>query len=323
MKKRITVSCITFLVTAFLAVLLFPVHTSAAHGPGLVTWEELVNSWSPQHPEYSNVYFGTPAAPSKRVIATNYYYRGRRSTGGDSFYGYDAFGNMVSAIQMAGTSMGVETFEYDSQGRVTRHNIYSYNGTQLSSWTIYSRNEQGQIIRATSYNEDSPSGDGYGHVDYNYSGGRLVSYNSAFRFGSGMIYGSVQFGYDAFGNLVTEVSDNYANIMEYDSLGRLVKGYTYRGGALDRTAIFSYDKDGYLSKIVDGNVTSVYVYEPVAAPAPVPVPAPGQYIDGFDPAYYGLANPDVVAILGNDPATLYNHYLLFGKAEGRLPAALK
>lgn len=51
--------------------------------------------------------------------------------------------------------------------------------------------------------------------------------------------------------------------------------------------------------------------------APVTLPD-GQV---FDPDYYAQNNPDVVASVGTDPAMLYQHYLLFGKAEGRQPYA--
>ena len=51
--------------------------------------------------------------------------------------------------------------------------------------------------------------------------------------------------------------------------------------------------------------------------------APKQMPDGgiFDAEYYAAANPDVVAVLGTDEALLYQHYLICGKAEGRLPYA--
>ena len=41
----------------------------------------------------------------------------------------------------------------------------------------------------------------------------------------------------------------------------------------------------------------------------------------FDPDFYATSYPDVVACLGKSESVLYNHYLLFGKAEGRLPYA--
>lgn len=47
------------------------------------------------------------------------------------------------------------------------------------------------------------------------------------------------------------------------------------------------------------------------------LPLPNE--DIFDPAYYAKAYPDVVAALGNDSNTLYQHYVLFGINEGRMP----
>ncbi len=41
----------------------------------------------------------------------------------------------------------------------------------------------------------------------------------------------------------------------------------------------------------------------------------------FDPVFYAERYPDVVEALGNDAKALANHYLQYGKAEGRLPAA--
>ena len=41
----------------------------------------------------------------------------------------------------------------------------------------------------------------------------------------------------------------------------------------------------------------------------------------FDPAFYGAAYPDVTAVFGTDAQALLNHYLTYGMAEGRFPAA--
>jgi hypothetical protein len=51
--------------------------------------------------------------------------------------------------------------------------------------------------------------------------------------------------------------------------------------------------------------------------------APKTMPDGgtFDAEFYAANNPDVVAVFGTDEAALYNHYLQYGKAEGRLPYA--
>ena len=41
----------------------------------------------------------------------------------------------------------------------------------------------------------------------------------------------------------------------------------------------------------------------------------------FDAEYYAASNPDVVAAFGNNADIMYVHYVLFGKAEGRLAVA--
>ena len=49
--------------------------------------------------------------------------------------------------------------------------------------------------------------------------------------------------------------------------------------------------------------------------------APKQMPDGtvFDADFYAATYPDVAAVLGTDETIFYNHYVLCGKAEGRLP----
>ena len=51
--------------------------------------------------------------------------------------------------------------------------------------------------------------------------------------------------------------------------------------------------------------------------------APKTMSDGqvFDAEFYANTYPDVKAAFGTDEAKLYEHYLVFGKAEGRLPYA--
>lgn len=55
----------------------------------------------------------------------------------------------------------------------------------------------------------------------------------------------------------------------------------------------------------------------LAAAAEIPVNA----AEAFDPVYYAAAYPDVAAVVGTDADALLNHYLLYGKSEGRLPNA--
>ena len=51
--------------------------------------------------------------------------------------------------------------------------------------------------------------------------------------------------------------------------------------------------------------------------------SPKQMPDGttFDAEYYAQTYPDVAAAVGSDETALYNHYVQFGKAEGRKPYA--
>ena len=41
----------------------------------------------------------------------------------------------------------------------------------------------------------------------------------------------------------------------------------------------------------------------------------------FDAEFYAETYPDVKAVFGNDEAALYNHYIQYGKSEGRLAYA--
>ena len=63
-------------------------------------------------------------------------------------------------------------------------------------------------------------------------------------------------------------------------------------------------------------LTGIAMSVPVFA-APITLP------DGtvFDPEYYAQQNPDVTAALGTDAVVLYQHYVMFGKNEGRQPYA--
>lgn len=53
---------------------------------------------------------------------------------------------------------------------------------------------------------------------------------------------------------------------------------------------------------------------------PMAFAAPKTMSDGatFDAEYYAENNPDVKAVFGTDEDLLYQHYVMFGKAEGRL-----
>ncbi len=40
-------------------------------------------------------------------------------------------------------------------------------------------------------------------------------------------------------------------------------------------------------------------------------------VKGFNAEYYAASNPELVAVLGNDPDVLYRHYINYGRREGR------
>lgn len=65
-------------------------------------------------------------------------------------------------------------------------------------------------------------------------------------------------------------------------------------------------------------LAAVSLMIPMLAVMPVHA-APQTMADGstFDSEFYAQNNPDVVAVFGNDATSLYNHYVLCGKAEGR------
>ena len=80
----------------------------------------------------------------------------------------------------------------------------------------------------------------------------------------------------------------------------------------------------YHHYVLCGKAEGRLPYAPTELTAPAPAAGPKVMADGnlFDPVYYATKNPDVVAILGTDEAVLYQHYLLAGSKEGRLPYEL-
>ena len=75
-----------------------------------------------------------------------------------------------------------------------------------------------------------------------------------------------------------------------------------------------------IQKLIAVFATALTVLAGNAMPA---FAAPQTMPDGgtFDAEFYASTYPDVAAVLGTDATVLYQHYLLAGKAEGRLPYA--
>lgn len=120
--------------------------------------------------------------------------------------------------------------------------------------------------------------------------------------------------------------------LEYVSEGNLKIKDSYNGNKISKLIIKYIDKsfeyDGYFGINVE-NVADGSNAAPTTPPVPetpetpsVPT-GPKQLEDGtfFDAAYYAATYPDVAAALGTDEAALYNHYVSYGKAEGRFPNA--
>lgn len=78
-----------------------------------------------------------------------------------------------------------------------------------------------------------------------------------------------------------------------------------------------------MRKKVKGDIITVLIIAAIAGSSLTAYAAPVVMPDGttFDAEYYAANNPDVVAAYGTDAAALYQHYVDFGKAEGRKPSS--
>lgn len=78
-----------------------------------------------------------------------------------------------------------------------------------------------------------------------------------------------------------------------------------------------------MKKRLINSVSIIVAVITVMANSMVAYAAPKTMSDGttFDAEYYASANPDVVAAVGKGEEALYNHYVTYGKKEGRQPVA--
>lgn len=63
---------------------------------------------------------------------------------------------------------------------------------------------------------------------------------------------------------------------------------------------------------------SIAVAVTIAMTASMPVTALAAPAN-FNAAYYAAHNPDAVKVFGNDPAKLFEHFIIYGLSEGRTP----
>ncbi len=104
--------------------------------------------------------------------------------------------------------------------------------------------------------------------------------------------------------------------------GNLFDAAFYAATYPDVAAIFGTDPNMlYMHYVLCGKTEGRIPY--AAGTATTVQTAPGMITlpDGtlFDPAFYATKYPDVAAVFGTDPNMLATHYMLCGKAEGRLP----
>ena len=101
----------------------------------------------------------------------------------------------------------------------------------------------------------------------------------------------------------------------------------YAANNPDVVAVFGTDANMlYQHYITCGKAEGRLPYANGTTSAASAVPAASAAVvmpDGtvFDPVFYAQNNPDVVAAFGTSANALYNHYVNYGRKEGRLPAA--
>ena len=74
-------------------------------------------------------------------------------------------------------------------------------------------------------------------------------------------------------------------------------------------------------KVRNRRKTAVRIAAAAVACTMVLTPVQAFAAEKFDPAFYAATYPDVVNALGTDSNALYNHYITYGKSEGRVPYA--
>lgn len=123
-----------------------------------------------------------------------------------------------------------------------------------------------------------------------------------------------------FISLAADITSQAAPVTMAD--GNLFDAQYYATAYPDVVAVFGTDANMlYLHYVLAGKAEGRLPY--AAGTATTVQTAPGMITlpDGtlFDPVFYATAYPDVAAVFGADPNMLATHYMLCGKAEGRLP----
>lgn len=186
---------------------------------------------------FTTTYVGAKpeGAPSKRLVRIDWSTdRGDPMIQGGNFR-YDGDGHIVS-------TGGTTTYTYDRDGHVIRcENPYSWCDME---W------QDGKLIRETYSNAKGQ----YGFSTFTYSDGKISNQHSEWFVNGGSTSDSA-FLYDANGNLIQQGNDRY---YAYDAEGRLISMHIDRGDSIPLEFVFTYDSDGYLSRITQLHYDDIY-----------------------------------------------------------------
>ena len=210
------------------AVLMATNMTSFAAGVGQVSSFEF--DFMP-YDGFTTTYVGTiPAGtPNKRLVRIDWSTdRGDPMIQGGNFT-YDNNGNITS-------KGGTTTYKYDKDSHV----IWSGNqyGWSDKEWS------NGKLVRETYSNSKGQ----YGFSTFTYQGDKINNQHSEYALNGGQTF-DTSFVYDANGNLTQQGNSGNVRNYTYDTEGRLISVHVDRGSNQPLDYLFTYDNDGYLSRI--------------------------------------------------------------------------
>ncbi|MBR6657586.1 MAG: RHS repeat protein, partial [Oscillospiraceae bacterium] len=164
---------------------------------------------------------------------------------------YDAFGNLVSATDYAGTPT---EYIYDSLGRLTSQTITIEEGE--TSRTKYEYDASGNIIREWRQNNAVGSSENWAKTEYVYDGrNRLVSLK---QYNNSSVVSTTSYTYDGVGNVLTMTSGGNTTTYTYDRFGNVLT----EKDAFNRTKNYTYGVMGRLESVTDRNgIETEYFYD--------------------------------------------------------------
>ena len=219
---------IRVLASMFASVILAANMTAFAAGVGQVSSFEF--DFMP-YDGFTTTFVGTipSGTPNKRLVRIDWSTdRGDPMIVGGNFT-YDNNGNILS-------KGGTKTFKYDKDGHVI------WSGDQYSWCDMEWSN--GKLVRETYSNKNGQ----YGASTFTYEGNKLKGEHSEWALNGGHS-DDYSFLYDENGNLIQQGNSGNVRNYTYDTEGRLISVHIDRGSNQPLDYLFTYDNDGYLSRI--------------------------------------------------------------------------